>query len=130
MNKRGKAVNGLTPLKAPVPPMLATAIGYTGNARFVSFQRILYGNEVEYFDGRMSDIGNAQAYLVYIQHPAVSPFLAHYDLGTSDRKAQHTLILDREQHKLFIALVEEAELFLREQWLESQVKNDQSSKYL
>jgi hypothetical protein len=42
MNKRGKAVNGLTPLKAPVPPMLATAIGYTGNARFVSFQRILY----------------------------------------------------------------------------------------
>jgi hypothetical protein len=64
MNKRGKAVNGLTPLKAPVPPMLATAIGYTGNARFVSFQRILYGNEVEYFDGRMSDIGNAQAYLV------------------------------------------------------------------
>jgi hypothetical protein len=130
MNKRGKAVNGLTPLKAPVPPMLATAIGYTGNARFVSFQRILYGNEVEYFDGRMSDIGNAQAYLVYIQHPAVSPFLANYDLGTRDSKAQHSLILDREQHKLFIAPVEEAEQFLREQWLDTQVKNDNSSRYL
>jgi hypothetical protein len=130
MSKWGKAVNDFTPLKAPVPPMLATALGYTGNARFVSFQWMPYRNAVEYYDGRRSDIGNGQAYLVYIQHPAISPFLASYDLGPSASQAHHTLILDREQHQLFLAPVADAEQFLREQWRETQGKNDRSSRYL
>jgi hypothetical protein len=38
MSKLVKALKGMTPLQAPVPPMLAKAIGYKGDARFVSFQ--------------------------------------------------------------------------------------------
>jgi hypothetical protein len=31
-------LEGIIPLKAPVPPMLSDAIGYTGKERFVAFQ--------------------------------------------------------------------------------------------
>jgi hypothetical protein len=51
MSKFVNALNGLTPLMAPVPPMLAKAIGYKGEARFVSFQWTPYGDEAEYSDG-------------------------------------------------------------------------------
>jgi hypothetical protein len=107
---------GLTPLQAPVPPMLAKAIGYKGEARFVSFQWTPYGDEADYSDGRMSATGNWHAFLTYIHHPAVSPHLREYDLGSSDSDAKHALILDREKHEVFIAPVEEAEICLSEQW--------------
>jgi hypothetical protein len=38
MRKIIKELDGITPLKIPVPPMLAKAMGYKGEARFVSFQ--------------------------------------------------------------------------------------------
>jgi hypothetical protein len=80
MSKVVKALQGITPLKAPVPPMLAKAIGYIGRERFVSFQWTPYGDEVEYSDGRLTTDGNWQAFLAYIQHPAVRPHLKGYDL--------------------------------------------------
>jgi hypothetical protein len=55
--------------------MLARAIGYTGKARFVSFQWTPYGDETEYSDGRVTATGNWQALLAFIHHPAVSPYL-------------------------------------------------------
>src|ERR687887_2170819 len=110
-----KDVKGLTPLKVPVPPMLGNAIGYTGDARYVAFKWTPSGDEAEYFDGRMSATGNWQAFLAYIQHPAVSPYLEDYDLGSSDSQAKHALILDREQLEVFIAPVKEAEKFLMQQ---------------
>jgi hypothetical protein len=116
MSKVGKEQNGLTPLNVPVPPMLDAAIGYKGKARFVSFQWTPYGDEADYSDGRVSATGNWQAFLAYIQHPAVSPFLEAYDLGSSDSEGKHALVLDREQFKVFIAPVKEAAKFLREQW--------------
>jgi hypothetical protein len=111
-----KASKGLTPLQAPVPPMLATAMGYTGDARHVAFKWTPYGDEALYNDGRLSATGNWQAFLAYIQHPAVSPLLSAYDLGSSDREARHCLILDREKLELSIAPVTEANAFLAEQW--------------
>ena len=116
MTKAVKELQGLTPLKVPVPPMLATAIGYKGAARYVSFQWTPYGDEVDYSDGRMSATGDWQAFLAYIQHPAVSPLLAEYDLGSSESEAKHALILDREQHEVYIAPVQDAENFLMKQW--------------
>jgi hypothetical protein len=117
MSTATKALKGLIPLKAPVPPMLATAIGYTGEARFVAFNWTPYGDEAEYSDGRIiSATGNWHPFLVYIQHPAVSPHLRGYDLGSSDSEARHALILDRENLELFIAPVREAQAFLMEQW--------------
>jgi hypothetical protein len=116
MSKSVKAVNELTPLQVPVPPMLAKTIGYTGEARFVAFNWTPYGDEAEYFDGRRSATGNWQAFLAYIQHPAVSPLLEGYDFGSSESEAKHCLILDREKVELFIAPMKEAHAFLTEQW--------------
>jgi hypothetical protein len=116
MSKLVKEFKGLTPLNAPAPPMMAKAIGYTGEARFVSFQWAPYGDEADYSDGRIRATGNWQALLAYIQHPAVSPLLKEYDLGSSDSEAKHALILDREKHGVFIAPVKGAETFLKEQW--------------
>ena len=116
MSKSIKAVNGLSPLRVPVPPMLARAIGYKGDARYVAFNWTPYGDEAEYFDGRRSATGNWQAFLAYIQHPAVSPLFENYDFGSSDSEAKHSLILDREKLELLIAPVKEAHVFLTEQW--------------
>jgi hypothetical protein len=116
MRKKGKELKGLTPVNIPVPPMLASAIGYKGEARFASFQWTPYGDVAEYSDGRMSATGNWQGFLAYIQHPAVSPPLEKYDLGSSESEAKYALILDREEFEVFIAPVREAEDFLKEQW--------------
>lgn len=96
--------------------MLATAIGYKGEARFISFHWTPSGDETYYSDGRVSATGNWQAFLAYIQHPAVSPHLKGYDLGSSDSEAKHSLLLDRERLALFVAPVKEAQKFLGEQW--------------
>ena len=116
MSKVGTDWKGLTSLNAPVPPMLAKAIGYKGYARFVSVQWTPYGDEAEYSDGQKSSTGNWQAFLAYIQHPAVSPFLEDYDLGSSESEAKHALILDQVKLAVFIAPVKDAEKFLGEQW--------------
>jgi hypothetical protein len=116
MSKSTKQLKGLTPLSVPVPPILAKSIGYNGKARYVGFQWTPYGDETEYFDGRRSATGNWQAFLAYIQHPAVSPLLEEYDLGSSESEAGHALILDREKLEVFIATVKEARTFLSEQW--------------
>jgi hypothetical protein len=116
MSKGAKAVYYLTTLNVPVPPMLARAIGYTGNARFVSFQWTPAGDETDYSDGRVSATGNWQAFLAYIHHPAVSPHLKDFDFGSSDSEAKHALILDQKELALFVAPVREAEKFLSEQW--------------
>jgi hypothetical protein len=116
MNKAVQTVTDLTPLNVPVPPMLATAIGYKGEARYISFHWTPSGDETYYSDGRISTTGNWQAYLAYIQHPAVSPYLKDYDFGSSDSEAEHALILDREEQALYVAPVKAAEKFLGEQW--------------
>jgi hypothetical protein len=48
MRKEAQPVAELTPLNVPVPTMLAKAIGYTGEARFVSFQWTPFGDETDY----------------------------------------------------------------------------------
>jgi hypothetical protein len=107
---------GLTPLNAPAPPMLVKAIGYKGYARYVSFRWTPYGDETEYSDGRTSGTGNWQPFLAYIQHPAISPFLEEYDLGSSESEAKHALIFDQVELEVFIAPVKEGEKFLAQQW--------------
>jgi hypothetical protein len=108
MSRVAKKLKDLTPLPAPVPPMLAKAIGHTGDARYVAFNWTPYGDEAEYFDGRRSATGNWQAFLAYIQHPAVSPLLEGYDFGSSDSEATHCLIVDREKLELLLIVASSA----------------------
>jgi len=107
---------GLTPLKAPVPPMLEKAIGYNGDARFVSFHWTPGGDEAFYDDGWRGGIGNWQGYLAFIQHPTVHPMIAQYNLGSSDREAQQSLILDRQTRKLYVSSRRDTQSFLDQQW--------------
>ena len=82
MSKSVKELKGSTPLQAPVPPMLATAIGYKGDARFVSFQWTPYGDEAEYSNGRISATGVVSANLLHgfgrvmLQISQTGPFAA------------------------------------------------------
>jgi hypothetical protein len=99
----------------PVPPLLARAIGYTGRARYVAFHWTPYGDEAKYFDGRMSGTGNWQAFLAYIQHPAVSPNLKDYGLCSVTSNDSHILILDQAILEMFIAPAQAAEEFLTRQ---------------
>lgn len=97
--------------------MLAAAIGYTGDARFVA----LYwgsGDEVYYDDGRISGTGEWSPYLCFVQHRAIWPALVGYDFGSSDTPAQHYLVLDRQDHDriLYAAPEREARIFLGRQW--------------
>jgi hypothetical protein len=130
MSTESKKSKVLTPLQAPVPPMLAKAIGYTGEAQYVSFHWTPYGDETDYSDGRITATGSWQAFLAYIQHPAVSPHLQDYDLGSSESEAKHVLILDREKHELLIALVKEGQKFLTEQWPPEQHIRMSQGEYL
>jgi hypothetical protein len=114
-NKVNEPTN-LLPVDLPVPPMLSKVFGYKGKARYVAFYWSPYGDEAEYTDGRLSATGNWQAFLAYIQHPAASPFLDTYDLGSSDGEATHALILDLDKQEVLIAPMKEARIFLREQW--------------
>jgi hypothetical protein len=115
MKKAVSAFTGITPLNVPVPPMLAKAIGYTGKARFVSFQWTPYGDETDYSDGRVRATGNWQAFLAYIQHPAISPHLGDYDLGSSESEAKHALLLDLDELALYVGPVKEVKDFLSHQ---------------
>jgi hypothetical protein len=58
MRKVIKAIDGITPLNIPVPPMLPKALGYKGEALYVSFHWMHQEVEVEYSDGRMSAIAS------------------------------------------------------------------------
>ena len=107
---------GLTPLIAPVPPMLEKAIGYNGEARFVSFRWTPGGDEADYDDGQRGGTGNWQGFLAYTHHPIISPLISDYDLGSSEAQAKHTLILDRNERKLYVATVKETDAFLAQQW--------------
>jgi hypothetical protein len=51
-----------------------------------------------------------------VQHPAIHPLLAPYDLGSSDREGTHSLILDRTERTLYVAQRREAQHFLAQQW--------------
>src|SRR6266568_8084376 len=113
------SLEGLTPLKAPVPPMLEKAIGYHGEARFVSFHWTPEGDEADYDDGQRAGTGEWQGYLAYVQHPTVHPLLTHYNLGSSDSEAKHSLILDRQECKLYVASTKDTRTFLaQQQWPE------------
>jgi hypothetical protein len=87
----------------PVPPMLERALGYDGDAPLVAFWWTPYGDELCYADGRIELCGgNWSAWLDYINHPRVVPYLAHYDFGTSELEGEHRLLLDRRSRTLAV----------------------------
>jgi hypothetical protein len=106
----------LTLLTVPVPPNVAEALGYTGNGRFVGCFWQAMGDEVQLDDGRLDMMGEWDAYLAFVQHPKVYPAVRSYRLGSSESEARDMLIIDREEHRLYVARRLVAAAFLDAQW--------------
>lgn len=102
-------------LEAPVPPRLAEAFGYHGSARAVGFLWSGFAEDVIFFDGRISGIGDSSAFRSYHRHPKVLPHLADYNLGYSESQADYALIVDRQIDLAHVAPVEMARDFLRKE---------------
>jgi hypothetical protein len=106
----------LIPLPVPVPPMLEQALDYPGQARLVAFFWTPSSDEAMYDDGKCSGVGDWMAYLAFVKHPLVEPYLRPFDLGSSEDEARHWLVLDREARALSALPVEEAAALLLQQW--------------
>ena len=106
----------LTLLAVPVPPNFAEALGYTGNGRFVGCYWQVMGDEAQLDDGRLDMTGEWDAYLAFVQHPKVYPAVRSYRLGSSDTEARDMLIIDRQEHRLYVAPRNVAAAFLDAQW--------------
>ncbi len=109
----------------PVPPMLAEAIGYTGqvfghplNARWVGFYWERSGDEANYDDGRASGTGEYTGYQAFVDHPKVAVHLRHFDFGSSETQPHHYLLLDRDERRLYALPARLAQQFLHLQWSE------------
>jgi hypothetical protein len=110
-------------LYVPVPPMLAEAIGYTGqvfgyplDARWVGFYWERSGDEVMYDNGRASGTGEYTGYQAFLDHPKVAVHLRHFDFGSSETRPRHYLLLDRAEHRLYALPVRLVQQFLQLQW--------------
>lgn len=101
----------LTRTGAPVPPILAQAVGYTGESRFVALH-CGGGDESYYDDGVISATGEWGPYLLYLRHPAVWPHLVGFHFGNSDADATHWLLLDREKGVAYAGAVRDVHALL------------------
>jgi hypothetical protein len=110
------AVDLIQLIGIPVPPMLEAALGYPGELRWVAFWWEQAGDELAWDDGRSSTVmANWYAWLIFVRHPSVEPYLAPYELGSSDTQALHALLLDRKARALYVGRRMEVIRFLADQ---------------
>ncbi len=91
------------------------ALGYKGDARYVAFYWTPAGDEAMYEDGLMAGTGEWPAWLDYVRHSLVESHLEPYNLGSSDFDADHYLVLDRQERRVYVATVSAARQFLAAQ---------------
>lgn len=113
--QRRNMQSALQQLALSVPPMLAQAIGYFGEANLVAFFFDV-GDEAYYADGQICTCGEWDTYDLFLNHPLVAPHVLGYHFGSSEEPPAHYLLLDREACTLAVAPVALAHQLLREQW--------------
>jgi hypothetical protein len=105
------------PIGAGPAGLLEQAIGYSGQARFWA---TYWGarDEAYYADGNLEATGDWQGYQAFTDHPAVAAVLAqaHADLGSSETRARHLLLIGRETRQVYLARFKEGQRFLHAQW--------------
>jgi hypothetical protein len=90
------------------------AFGYDGEARYVAFYWTPVGDEAMYDDGQVSGDGNWRLFLTLRhQYPELDQ---RYNVGGSDAKADHWLLLDRETRDLGVLSKVVVQARLRQQW--------------
>jgi hypothetical protein len=116
----------MTQLKIPVPPapVLEQAVGYR-NYRGVRYFALWWepcGDEAMVSDGLVTFTGLWPGYLAFVQHRAVHPQVAAYNLGSSEDPAEYRLVIDLDERLAFIAPCREAERLVTSQWGNPQEK--------
>lgn len=115
-----------TQLKIPVPPapVLEQAVGYRNyrGARYLALWWEPCGDEAMVSDGFVTFTGLWPGYLAFVQHRAVHPQVAAYNLGSSEEPAEYRLVIDLDQRLAFIAPCREAEGLVTSQWGNPQEK--------
>lgn len=103
------------PRPIPVPPMLAEAFGYEGEARYVAFW--WDGDNLALADGVLTLTGGLRwyAWKLFTEHELVPPHLHGYNLGSSDGEARHRLLIDRQAGRVFVGLLPEVDRILQSQ---------------
>jgi hypothetical protein len=85
----------LVELEVPVPPMLAQALGYSGETRYLAIYWDAEIGEARWDDGARDEDAHYEAWAGFINHDALLPALENYDFG-DPHPARHFLLLDRE----------------------------------
>ena len=106
----------MTPFPIPVPPQLEAAVGYPGEARWMALCWTSLGDTCVYDDGRLSGTGHGWAYLGFVRHAAVAPYLTHADLGSSEYEGRERLVIDRQERRVYLALAAEGRSVVCGQW--------------
>ena len=113
-------ITNMTPMAIPVPPapILEQAVGYQNSreARYLALWWEPAGDEAMVSDGFVTFTGHWAGYLAFVHHKAVYPYLASYNLGSSDDPAEYHLVIDLLERKAYIAKCSEADLILASQW--------------
>lgn len=106
--------SGIGFLPVPVPDGLEAALGYDGEGRYLAAWWEPWGDEAIWSDGRLTATGYGWGFLAYIQHPAVAPALAPYDLGSIENEGGHRLLFDLVERRAYIGEARAVEHFLKE----------------
>ena len=101
-------------LAAPLWPRLPLAAGYPGTARWVALY--LSGDQAMYYDGDGTGTGDTGLLLAFKRHPLLAPHVAGAHLGSGAEEASEWLLVDRQDHALYLVESHEARRFLAEQW--------------
>lgn len=87
-------MEGLTELKVPAPPMLAPALGYSGDARYVAIYWDAEAGGARWDDGSNDEDAEDDAWSEFTSHVTIEPALRDYCIGDPG-PARHFLLLDR-----------------------------------
>jgi hypothetical protein len=110
-------------LTIPLPPMWEAALGYAGAARFIAVYWDSVGDVAVVTNGWTTCDAWWDAFLGYIEHPAIAPSLAPYHLGSRVAPARQYLMLDRHERVLSVTTPAQAVPFLRSQPMPVEVED-------
>lgn len=103
-------------LKVIFPPkrILENALGYRGDARYLSAWWEPAGDELMLSDGRVTYCGDWWSYLQFVDANAAAVY--PYSLGGIEEQATHRLLLDLEERRCYAGESREIERFVQDQW--------------
>ena len=100
----------------PIPPGLAKSFGYTGPGRYLGAWWEHCGDDLCLCDGRRTSCGMGQwyAWKIYMEHPAIIPFVGSYCFGALNVAATHALVIDQVKNRITVGIQKNVLQFLKD----------------